>query len=62
MVNVRNGGAVNNGENTASGVISDAGSGGGASRSIDGDRLRQRYPGTAGDWRAGHHVKRAANT
>jgi hypothetical protein len=47
-VNVRNDGAVNSGENTASSVISDAGTGAAASGSISGNPFRQGYPGTAG--------------
>ena len=47
-MNVRNDGAVNNGENTASSVISDAGTGSTASGSIGGNLFHQRYPGTAG--------------
>jgi hypothetical protein len=39
---------VNNEENTASSVISDAGTGSTASGSIGGNLFHQRYPGTAG--------------
>src|SRR5712671_988945 len=46
-VNVRNDGAVNNGANTASSVISDAGTGSAASGNI-GNPFCQEYPGTAG--------------
>ena len=49
-MNVRNDGVVNNGENTASSVISDAGTGSTASGSTGGN-LFQRYPGTAGGCR-----------
>ena len=48
IVNVRNDGAVNNGANTASSVISDAGTGSTASGSISGNPFRQRHRGTAG--------------
>jgi hypothetical protein len=48
-VNVRNDGAVNSGENTASSVISDAGTGSTASGSIRrGDPFRRECQGTAG--------------
>jgi hypothetical protein len=46
-VNVRNDGAVNNGANTASSVISDAGTGSTASGNI-GNPFRQGHAGTAG--------------
>ena len=59
-VNVRNDGAVNNGENTASSVISDAGTGSAASGSIGGNPFRQQVSGHGR--RAGHHGQRAANT
>ena len=42
-MNVRNDGAVNSGENTASSVISDAGTGSTAAGSISGNRLL--FPG-----------------
>ena len=45
IVNVRNDGAVNNGANTASSVISDAGTGSTASGSISGNPFRQRHRG-----------------
>ncbi len=50
-VNVRNDGAVNNGENTASSVISDAGSGSATSGGIGGNLIRQRYSSTLGGCR-----------
>ena len=62
IANVRNDGAVNNGANTASSVISDAGTGISASGSISGNPFHQGYPGTAGSCRASHHGKRAADT
>jgi hypothetical protein len=60
-VNVRNDGAVNSGENTASSVISDAGTGSTASGSIRrGDPFRRGVPGHGRH--AGHHGNRAADT
>ena len=61
-MNVRNDGAVNSGENTASSVISDAGTGSTASGSISGNPFRQRDREHARRLpRAGHHGQRAAN-
>jgi hypothetical protein len=57
-VNVRSDRAVNNGENTASSVISDAGTGSTASGSIGGNLFHQRYPGTAGWLRLGEPLVR----
>jgi hypothetical protein len=45
MLNVRNDGAVNSGQNTASSVISDAGTGSTASGSISGNPFRQGASG-----------------
>ena len=45
MLKVRNDGAVNNGENAASSVISDAGTGTAASGSISGNPFRQQVSG-----------------
>ena len=47
MLKVRSDGAVNNGANTASSLISDAGTGSAASGNIR-NPFRQGYPGTAG--------------
>ena len=60
IVNVRNDGAVNSGENTASSVISDAGTGSTASGSIS-ESVPSQVSGTVGGHRAGHHGQRAAN-
>ena len=61
MVNVRNDGAVNSGENAASSVISDAGTGGVPSGSISGSPFHDRRRARPAGVRAGHHGQRAAS-
>jgi hypothetical protein len=60
--NVRNDGRMNNRENTASSVISDAGTDSAASGSIQGIRSVSSIRARSARLRAGHHGQRAANT